>query len=94
MAAAEGQHQEAAPVASSQLKCDGRQGHQDGHGSGELSATQTGVVAAQERQSALLCKGKYRKAEMVAREAPEILKKHTTTIYICRWAVQGGCCDL
>jgi len=36
----------------------------------QLSATQTGVVAAQERQSALLCKGKYRKAEMVAREAP------------------------
>ena len=36
----------------------------------QLSMTQTGVVAAQERQSALLGKGKYRKAETVAREAP------------------------
>ena len=36
----------------------------------QLSTTQTGVVAAQERQSALLGKGKYRKAETVAREAP------------------------
>ena len=37
----------------------------------QLSATQSGVIAAQERQSALLGKGKlYRKAEALAREAP------------------------
>ena len=33
----------------------------------QLSSSQTGVVAAQERQSALLGKGMYRKAETVER---------------------------
>ena len=36
----------------------------------QLSASASGVVAAQERQDALLCKGTYREAEKVAREAP------------------------
>ena len=35
----------------------------------QLSTTETGIVAAQERQLSLLSKGKYRKAEAVAQEA-------------------------
>ena len=36
----------------------------------QLTTSPSGVVAAQERQAALLGKGKYRKAEDLAREAP------------------------
>ena len=36
----------------------------------QLSASSSGVVAAESRQNALLGKGKFRKAEHVAREAP------------------------
>ena len=36
----------------------------------QLSASSPAVVAAQERQAALLGKGKYRKAEHVSREGP------------------------
>ena len=74
MADADVQQEEAAGFVSSQHACDLTGGTATKTGMvlarAQLSSSQTGVVAAQERQSALLGKGKYRKAETVAREAP------------------------